>query len=1348
MQQVVLVRGDVPRYFSSMGHRRWSGEGGAHRQVCDCWRGVRALVSAALLGPIVLGAGSCMEPIDTTRHVSRIGSLGEDMYGALCDRLGAGAFTEDLEGASYRSLCHADKQGVFGDFVDASVLPTPESEAGQAARALSIAKLERMAQRRSALIAAFDGVFPDITVPDLSTPDPDDSVRLHDALLEFSGDVTALYDIDPMNPAVEPVMPMATRALGQLVGSLEASIDARAALGRMAGRQGYRPFQAALGAIRVMLAYPQLRPLARALLPLLEPDGAAGPALQRALAALQGKLANVTPELSGLPPLVVDGSTAQPNRPREAIELLADLALEEDDTYRRYPPPVPRYVAARDRRGFAIPAGNVPGQPGTVPPPFADLDGDGHADVDGRGRFTDGASQPLSVDSPFFVPGTAAGPVDEYGRPTAGLYQYLDTSRTLVASLAHDLLALADPSVLAAPEDPEPWKVEREALMYAFEGVPVLAGPREAAQYDFVADARVPLDQACPQCLQYTRFRGEDSPLADLVHALGQLLADPDSDVVLEALDQLLASNEAVVARTVGALLRTKEISDEHDERAAQGLELRAEVAYENPLYDEMAQVLGEMTREPRLIAALVDVLADPTLVDRYQERPDLPAAPADWKFGDTMHGFMTMRDVFHYDRSDLNSATINVTDGGGSKSNPHNPVDRTAPLRGDNRSMFERTLQMIYDTFGAKSCNKPDAYVYTGMGDVYWPLVGEGYLECELLEIPNMGAYYFASTLPNGHPKRAYLNIKSDTLQEILGYLGSVESQDAFLEMASGITGFTLHPTPEALNRQLMFGGRSDLYGELPDFDPVNELTNTGKFVSRSMDAIGGTPCPLDGNAVPVCPSADDVIRIRDYGTSLGWERIGFLYYTTPIAKAFAIPGCDAFDDDGTPTSCDPEDFHGESYYGRVAAILWRNWPDADHGPYCDPSGSSQTNLRYCSEAGLNHYEPIVADAMAEDLMPALNGLGVALQNLSVTVKRGPKAGQTFSGRQMTEVLAKVLFDQQYAASVGMVDRTGKAGTVWTDGTPQAQLTVFNLFADALHRMDTRFAQLCDCQGLSGDALTSCEQNRPACEAEAAARKSKWKRARSLVVDQFLAVEGEGEQTRFVNRAVPYLLRAVIRVAREQLNAHCPEREAGVTCTWAKTELASKLSDVISGPMFAGLVDLVDAIAKDDAARRALGTLLSYALRDGTDAEALQGMLASVVDLVQLLQADADLTPILRAASPALSPRELSPSVLGVVDRAVTLVDRLSGDEYDRYHVLDFVLPLLVTPMDGGQGRSPVEIMADAIADIERVDARAEEPLDLADYEAVLRSVREFLTSDTRGFEQLYTIVQNRVRE
>ncbi len=202
----------------------------------------------------------------------------------------------------------------------------------------------------------------------------------------------------------------------------------------------------------------------------------------------------------------------------------------------------------------------------------------------------------------------------------------------------------------------------------------------------------------------------------------------------------------------------------------------------------------------------------------------------------------------------------------------------------------------------------------------------------------------------------------------------------------------------------------------------------------------------------------------MRDANTIFLWERFGFTTYLEPIIAPLADGGtmgaCNAAE-----TTCNLADFSGEQIFIDLEHHPEPHWPAANHGPECQ--STSSTMPIYCDGAGVNNYEPILVDSFASDLIPALNDFATVATELSkITVQRGPSAGQTWTGAQVLEKLTTILFSQDYAKQVGMVDRLGNAATTWVDGTPQAQLTVFNLFADALHKIDTSFATACQSVG------------------------------------------------------------------------------------------------------------------------------------------------------------------------------------------------------------------------------------------------------------------------------------------
>src|SRR5262249_32662172 len=144
-----------------------------------------------------------------------------------------------------------------------------------------------------------------------------------------------------------------------------------------------------------------------------------------------------------------------------------------------------RFIALRDKRGFAVPTGSTPGVAGTVPQPFADVDGDGFADVDAFGRFIDGSGNPIAGNPPFSIPGTTSDMPDMFGRLPNAPYDYLAPSRALTAALTRHFVPLLDSTMYASPGDPDAWKSEHETLMYAMAGAYTLFGEREPALYDY-----------------------------------------------------------------------------------------------------------------------------------------------------------------------------------------------------------------------------------------------------------------------------------------------------------------------------------------------------------------------------------------------------------------------------------------------------------------------------------------------------------------------------------------------------------------------------------------------------------------------------------------------------------------------------------------------------------------------------------------------------------------------------------------------------------------------------------------------------------------------------------------------
>lgn len=1271
-------------------------------------KGLRALGAFAA----VWSAASCHTPIDTTRAALPQRTLGDDMFGVFCDRVGSSSLTEDTSGAAFQSICHYDGNGQYGDKVNESLLPLPATDKAKEARRLSLAKMDAMVRRRSELIDAFNTAIPDVEIDDVTRSGQ--KIRLHAAFLAFTQALAPLYDSNPENMQGEPVLPSATRSLGRLFDALAQSDAARAALARIWGRRGYRRSDIGLGAIRPALSYPGLRAFAQASVNVLSPKGVAIPELKQLFAAGKQELRKSKADVSALSTLVIDPATLQPNRPRSGLELASAMILGEAPQFAKTDDEPARPIARRDRRGFVI---TKPGAP------FVDANVDGLADVDGSGRFIDAMGRPLTVSPPFTVPGVAEG-------DTQGLYATLDTSRTAVSSLLRHLAPLVDATSIGA--GPDAWKGEHETLMYAIGGATVMAGDREPAVFDPETET-VMAGGSCPTCIAYTRFKSEDSPLPELAHAVGQILADPESDVILASLMDLMENHTDTVTRLLGATLKMREVAAAHDALAAQGKEPLASMPYETPIWDEFAKFIGEMTaKRPGLLARLLAALANDELVKPHGAANHL---------GDTLAIELTNRDEYDYDHNNINAPPINLSVGPTATDEPKTPVDETRPKTGKNRSIIQRKLQIIHAANGGPACNKAGARVKVEVAglSLTWPpnLPGvDPYKSCELFRFDNLAMFYLDSFLDANHPKRTELVLNPAVLNALMDAIGLFVSPDQVFEDSSGIAGLTTHPTPQGLNRLVFFGASQGLYPSMPiSADPLNKGTKTDVFISNLIEPVSASWCPpdpADPNKTLKCPTADGTLREAGAYTLFAAEKLGFINYLAPLATAFAD---ECFRKN--PASCDTKDYSGEKLLVDILEIFNRHWPGKEHGAECQKSGDPK---RYCSEAGVNTYEPLAAEAFRTDIIPALHEFAKVATKLSkVTIQRGPKKGAVLTGADVVEKLTRILFDPEYAASMGIVDRRGSKSTTWVDGTAQPQLTVFTLFADALHKMDLRWETAC-----AGKADADLD----ACKADAELRKAQWKRARSQLVDELVAIDGAGPGAKFRDRSLPKLLGTSMRVLREQLNARCPDREKGTPCTWASKDVGDKLASSMSGPFFAGLMGVLDQIRKDEPARRETERLLAYLLDSNESGASGEAMLTSLSDTLQLLMDEENLAPLLNAAAVAMSPADDAEGP-GIGDTGLTMLKAITREDVDRYHVLDHFLKSLVTPMADGKGLSPLEVVMDAIAEVNRVDSAAGvDPLTSDDYKVIMSTVQGFMADNTRGLEQFYTILKNRPRK
>jgi len=1349
---------------------------------------------------LALGAAlSCSDDFDGTRVAPKRGTLGRELFGVICDRVGAQALHEDLTGGSFRDVCHPRADGTYADQVDQSLLPamakgqldvngTPVPLAKQQAdRAYGVARVETMARHRADLIAAFDATFPDIPIPikDLSNPDPTRSCAapaasgegsLHTELSNFLGRIQDLY--------ADGTIPQTTESISRVVNAFKAAPDAQTAWAVYDARAGYRPIDIALGAARPVVAYSGLRDFTNATLKLLSPDsnpydpnapvdgqgnrtpvpGAAYPQLSKVLEVAHAELLNSTAD----PPDAPLAITADPitgrtvlSRPRVDLEVLQSLLYARDPAFGGG---ASRYIAQRDPRGYVV----VPPVNGKLPAPFVDANGDGLPDVNPLGQFVTSDGKPAP--SPFFAVGaTDALARDSFGRALGSLggpliFGYIDTSHTYTASLVRNLAKLVD----ANPAD------NHETLMDLLAGARVLLGTRDAS-------AGTTKTYADGTSVTYNAFHTDTSPVLDLLYALGQIMADPTTDDTLTFAKSLVSDHPNDVARLVGDGLYAKDLANK---------DTVAKIPPTSTLWDELIDNTVQIAQEPGLLEDVLRAFGDDAV---------LPLAAS-------LGTYMTNKDHISYDRNNLNGPTFNFSTNDGSE--PKTPVDRSQANTGANRSEFQRFIQTVHDTTGVTACNKDQAVVHTqGVSLIGIPLNpdicagapplsstpsgvpcllgGHPFAECEIFKIDDLSAFYVDSMVG-----LANLYFRPDILRN--GFLGAGASTISIIEQSSGIgwdandvdtyngpdlakPGFwdlmngptaqpkTFRPKPGWLNRQVYF----DLANDSPTSSGQNYLTNHFLTDLQGPHFMGTAVCPErvipdpcknnpgecgtnqaagvapDGmvHGLRTCTDGDWFVQ-RDPDALFVLEDFGFYNSLKPLVTAFVL--------DNNPMTGQPR--RREDLFLGLMDVLYKHWQDASGmADECllgvDPQSGKPIA---CTKDGAVSYEPLLSQIFSSDTFTAVHDLVKIVEGISVPTcaksdpqtHRCTQAGPMVDGISVLANSTRALVDPVRSKAAGLVDRRGNATAARNDGTTNPQVTPLYLVLETLNEMDQAFAQY-------GRA-----------NPQDAGRQAQWRRARSQLVDAFLSVTGENTPTQsFADPSLPKILPVLIDAARAQLVAHCPPPYT--SCTWASHDLWTNAATTMGGPTFATAMDLQEAIRQDVPARTETEKLLSYLLDAVSSNDALAELLSSFDDVIQVMRDDANLVPLYHLLSTAAAPTQTigqGQVQRGVIDSNTAFLSRISGRAYDSggneicareldpNNVINIVLAHLVTPMTGANGQTsetPLEVILDAIADVNRAAPGSPAKLDGQDYANAANELAEFLVDQQRGLEQFYEIVR-----
>jgi hypothetical protein len=1184
---------------------------------------VRRRFAPPLLG--ILAATACSNDFDASRNVPSRGTLGAELFGVVCDRMGAQSLHEDLSGASYRALCHGENgDSVFGPLssrVDQTALPAvtgdlPGVNGGvvtmaqqQADRIYGVGRMERLAADRARLIAALDATFPVIDVPikNIGAADPTQSCQpapagqgsLHTELANLLNRFTALYD--------DGTIPASTEALAAVTTVLHQSADSQASWAHFNSRAGYRPFDLALGAVRPLIAYKNLRTFIDATLALLSPDsnpydpaakkdahgnrlpvpGAAYAEMSRLSAALHADLANETADPAPSPLVLakaLDPTTGATvwSRPMTDLETIQSILFAQDPAFGSAPfatgtaiVNAPSYIALRDPRGYAV----VAPAKGGLPAPFV-LGADGLPEIDSVGLFKHNGAQ--AAPTPFALAPADMQSRDAFGRALNAaqqpVYEYVDTSQSyLSAFLGHIRGVVNGTSLLdSKPAD------NHETLLGSLAGAYVLFGPRASATRTYADHSQV----------AYSGYAPVGSPLGDLIYAVGQMMADPSIDPTLSLTSTLITKNTADMARVIGDALYAKAQADQHPEA-----KIPATSTFWDEIIDLVVQIAQDKsaagTSQTRLLEDVLAAFADPVSAGLSK----------------VLQSQSANLDHITYDRTNLNGPVVNLT----SKNTtdpPDTPVDRTKPDASANRSGLQKFAQVVHDTNGVTACNKDGAILHANLGNGVAATICNNttggntgsicvnadcscsgqrtFKECEVFKIDNLASFYLDSIVG-----KANLQFRTQIARDGLAGIGATTV--GVLEQSSGIgfhstttttstgttcsplggtaddtyndpknvdqPGFwdaaaakTFRPKPAWLSRLILFDQSSDS----PKGMGNNCITNT--FLSDLQGQQIGTavcpprvipdPCFTGGKVDPACyetNAADADVAASDNVTLRSCADGDWLAQRDGDVL-FELEA-NGFIDAVKPLASAFVSHGREDLFAQLMEIVHKHWQTAA-GAAASPDecllatdASGKTTT--CSKEGADSYEPLLSTIFASDLLTALNGITSIAQGIAVpTCSAIDPVAHTCTTPGPTLNGIGVLA----AATRDLVDPALAASYKLKDSTgritaPRNDGTT-NPQVTPLYLLLDALDEID--AALAADASSAQEPDKN--------RLVEWRQGRSQLVDELLTVSGENTTKQsFADPSFAKIMPVLLGTLRSQILAECGSDETTGQCKWAR---------------------------------------------------------------------------------------------------------------------------------------------------------------------------------------------------
>ncbi|NVB85089.1 MAG: hypothetical protein HOV81_42375 [Kofleriaceae bacterium] len=666
-----------------------------------------------------------------------------------------------------------------------------------------------------------------------------------------------------------------------------------------------------------------------------------------------------------------------------------------------------------------------------------------------------------------------------------------------------------------------------------------------------------------------------------------------------------------------------------------------AEILADAPLWDDLRPHLQKILTNPQLTRDLFAAL----------EKPEVRQL------------LLRFRDQMKYkDRFDI-ASNQTVT---GSFSTV---VDRTQPDIGFNRSLWQRLLALISDSNGVEECSKAGAQVKEPLTGLPIATYANA---CALFRIPNMAVFYLQSIVyakdANGMllcetTAGAFGNTQPGATAEACAAMGrrprrkanfsyqwgtvvhtliAAQGGDAYLEQQSTITGFGTHPTPEALNRVLFLEPRPQT---------LQDTSNP------SRDKFGALMTEKHAGTLPV------------------WERDNFFDTVRPVLQAFA-------------------DANEEQIFVDIISVLHKHWSSAQSTDtqHADPNAANYTR----GSNGVS-YEPLVIDAFAGDLWPALTENAAELNAITV------------NGKPFRTIVANA-GSYLVTPRPGLTDRKGGTTTTTADDNLVPTLSPWHLLADAYRAKRARIAM--------------------------SPRAALWAESTHELIDVMFRSHKVGGTWTFDSPHFRAATHATTKLLRDRIAEHDAK---GDRVQWLETELPQKIEDFLTHPLLTTAIDFVESQTTAGAPRAAFDKLLHGVMDGASSPEAYATMRIAAADLVQLAIDDPDLVAIARMAGHLLAQDKT------YLPTQLALLAKLHAADTDA--TLTNLVARLFTQHDpaADPGISAISAVADGIGDVDRVHPGPPAPWLAEDYGSTFRSVGVFLHEEKRGMPRFITIIKGR---